>query len=137
MATDFEGWLLKFGGVILPNRFLQFNNYLVTPKQRTELEAFRDDYTQELFRITSEGLKTKIEANTPPMFLEDKIEFQRYLKKGLVDQLQRKYEVDYWDDENNEYSSGFFYIPDTQFSIYMLKNNSILYNSFKLTLIEY
>lgn len=137
MSTNFEGWLLKFGDTILPNRFLKFDSYAVTPNQRTELEAYRDDYTQELFRTTSEGLKTKIEANTPVMWLEKKIEFQNYIRNGLEDVLQRKYSVTYWNDETNEYASGSFYIPDTQFSIYTIRNNSILYNSFKLTLIEY
>jgi hypothetical protein len=137
MATGFKGYLLKFGDTILPMRFLKFNSYSCTPYQRTELEAYRDDYTQNLHRVTSEGLKTKIEANTPPMYLEQKIEFQNYLNYGLEDELQRKYKVTYWNDEVNDYKIGLFYIPDTQFSIYLVRNNSILYNSFKLTLIEY
>lgn len=137
MATNFQGYLLKFGDTILPNRFLKFDSYTVTPNQRTELEAYRDDYTQELFRVTSEGVKTKIEANTPPMYLEKKLEFQEYLANGLEDELQRKYKVTYWNDETNEYKTGYFYIPDTAYSIYAIWRNSIFYNSFKLTLIEY
>ena len=137
MSTNFKGYLLKFGDTVLPNRFLKFDSYTCTPNQRTELEAYRDDYTKELYRITSEGVKTKIEANVPTLYLEDKIEFQNYIKNGLEDELQRKYKVTYWNDESNTYETGYFYIPDTQFSIYTIKNNSILYNSFKLTLIEY
>lgn len=137
MSTNFKGYLLKFGDTVLPNRFLKFDSYACTPNQRTELEAYRDDYTQELYRVTSEGVKTKIEANVPVLYLEDKIEFQNYIKNGLEDELQRKYKVTYWNDESNTYETGYFYIPDTQFSIYTIKNNSILYNSFKLTLIEY
>ena len=137
MSTNFNGYLLKFVDTVLPNRFLKFDSYTCTPNQRTELEAYRDDYTQELYRITSEGVKTKIEANVPVLYLEDKIEFQNYIKNGLEDKLQRKYKVTYWNDETNTYETGYFYIPDTQFSIYTIKNNSILYNSFKLTLIEY
>lgn len=137
MSTNFQGYLLKFGNTVLPNKYLKFDSYSATPNQRTEIEAYRDDYTQELFRVTSEGVKTKIEAEVPPMYLEDKIKFQNCIANGLVDKLQRKYTVTYWDDEENKYSTGMFYIPDTQFPIHMLKNNSILYNSFKLTLIEY
>ena len=137
MATNFKGYLLKFGDTILPNKFLKADSYSATPNQRTELEAYRDDYTQVLYRVTSEGLKTKIEANVPPMWLEKKIEFQNYIANGLVDSLQRKYEVTYWNDETNDYETGYFYIPDTQYSIYMIKGNTMLYNGFKLTLIEY
>ena len=102
MATNFQGYLLKFGDTILPNKFLKADSYSATPNQRTELEAYRDDYTQDLYRVTSEGLKTKIEANVPPMWLEKKIEFQNYIANGLVDSLQRKYEVTYWNDETND-----------------------------------
>lgn len=137
MATNFQGYLLKFGDTIFPNKFLKADSYAVTPYQRVELEAYRDDYTQDLYRTTSEGLKTKIEANAPPMWLEDKIEFQACLANGLEDELQRKYKVTYWNDEINDYVTGSFYIPDTQFSIYMIKGNTMLYNAFKLTLIEY
>ena len=135
----FEGYLLKFGNEILPNKYLYYDSYSATPNQRTEIEAYRDDYTQELFRTTSEGVKTKIEATIKPMWLEDKMEYMDIIKNGLVDKLQRKYEVTYWNDEDASYSTGYFYIPDTQFSIHRIdtEKNSMLYNAFKLTLIEY
>lgn len=138
MATNFEGWILKFGNTILPNSFLS-NSYSATPNQRTELEAYRDDYTQNLYRITSTGLKTKIEANIKPLYLEDKLKLQSIMENGLEDELQRKYKVTYWNDETCSYETGSFYIPDTTYSIYWVnkKRNSILYNSFKLTLIQY
>lgn len=137
--SNFQGYLLKFGSVELPNKYLKYDSYSATPNQRTEIDAYRDDYTQELYRITSEGVKTKIEAETVPMYLEDKIEFMDVLQSGLDNRLQRKYNVTYWNDEDNSYKTGYFYIPDTQFSIHRVdvKKNSILYNSFKLTLIEY
>lgn len=137
--SEFQGYLLKFGDVELPNKYLKYDSYSATPNQRTEIDAYRDDYTQELYRITSEGLKTKIEAETVPMYLEDKIEFMNVLRSGLDNKLQRKYNVTYWNDEDNSYKTGYFYIPDTQFSIHRVdtQKNSILYNSFKLTLIEY
>lgn len=136
---SFEGYLLKFGNVVLPNKYLYYDSYSATPNQRTEIEAYRDDYTQELFRTTSEGVKTKIEATIKPMWLEDKMEYMDIIKNGLVDKLQRKYEVTYWNDEDASYSTGHFYIPDTQFSIHRIdtEKNSMLYNAFKLTLIEY
>ena len=36
----FEGWLIKFGGVKLPNNYL--NKYKDKPNMRTEIDAFRD-----------------------------------------------------------------------------------------------
>ena len=135
----FEGYLLKFGDTILPNKYLYYDSYSATPNQRAELDAYRDDFTQELFRATSEGVKTKIEATIKPMWLEDKLEYMDIIKNGLVDKLQRKYEITYWNDEDASYSTGYFYIPDTQFSVYLVDadKKSILYNAFKLTLVEY
>jgi len=135
--NNYKGWLLKFGSTILPMKYLAYDSYSCTPYQRTEVEAYRDDFTQELFRLTALGLKTKIEANTRVMWLDDKIAFQSCLKNGLEDKQQRKYKVTYWNDEDNDYVTGHFYIPDTTFSIKWAPHKDLLYNSIRLALIEY
>lgn len=135
--SAYRGYLLKFGSSILPNDYLAYGNYKCTPYQRTEIETYRDDYTQELFRLTSLGLKTKIDAQIRRMWLKDKIKVQNLLKSGLVDKLQRKYEVEYWNDEDNDYITGYFYIPDTTFSILWAPRNDLLYDFLRLALIEY
>ena len=36
----FQGWLIKFGDTVLPNKYL--TGYKDTPNQRLELAAYRD-----------------------------------------------------------------------------------------------
>ena len=38
----FEGWLIKFGGIILPNSFILADGWNSVPNQRVELSAYRD-----------------------------------------------------------------------------------------------
>lgn len=140
--SNFQGYLLKFGDGefpdgVFPNRYLDFDNQASTPNQRAEAEAYVDA-NNELHRITLPKYRTKIEYNTiDNISLADKIAIQTVLSKGLVDAVQRKYWVTYWNDETSTYESGWFYIPDTTFQIKKITSDNIIYRSFKLTLIEY
>ena len=135
--SDFQGYLLKFGDTEFPNNYLDFDNQASTPNQRTEAEAYVDA-NNELHRITLPKYRTKIEYNTiDNISLADKIAIQNVLSKGLIDSVQRKYLVTYWNDETNSYETSNFYIPDTTFQIKKITADNIIYRSFKLTLIEY
>ena len=139
MATNFKGWLLKFGDKVFPNKYLDMDA-TSTPNSRTELEAYRDDYTQNLVRVTAPGVKTKEEYNTiDGLTLEQKIEIQDIMKAGLIDELQRKYEVTYWNDETNDYETTQIYIPDITYTRKKIdeKNNTIIYGPFRIATIEY
>ena len=50
--SDFYGYLVKFGNVVLPHSYIQYDTYKVVPFQRTELAAYRDN-NNELHRTTS------------------------------------------------------------------------------------
>lgn len=135
--SDFQGYLLKFGSEVFPNKYLDFDNQASTPNQRAEAEAYVDA-NNELHRITLPKYRTKIEYNTiDDLSLSDKIAIQNVLSQGLIDSVQRKYLVTYWNDETNSYETSNFYIPDTTFQIKMITADNIIYRSFKLTLIEY
>lgn len=137
--SNFKGYLLKFGDTEFPNKYLDFDSQQSTPNQRTEAEAYVDA-DNNLHRITLPKYRTKIEYNTVVgLHLADKIAIQNILRKGLVNDVQRKYLVTYWNDEDNEYKTSYFYIPDTNFQIEKIdrKTNDIIYKSLKLTLIEY
>ena len=135
----YKGYLLKFGNTKLPNKYLAYDSYEITPNQRTELEAYRDQNTNKLHRETIPYPKTKIDCETHVMYEDEKIEFQNILKNGLVNALQRKYNVEYYDPEENTYKSGEFYIPDTPFKIIRTddETNKVLFNKIRLALIEY
>ena len=135
--SDFQGYLLKFGSEVFPNKYLDFDNQASTPNQRAEAEAYVDA-NNELHRITLLKYRTKIEYNTiDDLSLSDKIAIQNVLSQGLIDSVQRKYLVTYWNDETNSYETSNFYIPDTTFQIKKITADNIIYRSFKLTLIEY
>jgi hypothetical protein len=135
-GSSFQGYFLKFGGSVLPNKFLAYNDYSATPNQRTEIEAYRD-LNNLLHRDTSPNFKAKIDFNTRPMWLPDKIEMQSVFKSGLVNKAQRKYKVTYWDDEENAYKTGVFYMPDIEYKPIRVVGNNILYNKIRIALIEY
>lgn len=108
-------YLLKFGNTILPSKYIMSDGYVITPNQRTELEAYRDADI-ELHRVTSRNFKTSISLTTCPMSLSDKIEFQSIIEADM-EIIERKVRITYWNDETNEYSVGDFYVSDTTFSI--------------------
>ena len=51
--------------------------------------------------------------------------------------VQRKCYVTYWNDETNSYDSGYFYIPDIEFSVMDASKTDIRYNPISIELIEY
>jgi hypothetical protein len=82
-GSSFEGWLLKYGSKIVPNKYLAYDDYTATPNQRTEVEAYRD-LNNLLHRDTSPNFKTKIDFNTRPLYLAEKIDLQSTFASGLV-----------------------------------------------------
>jgi len=140
MATNFKGYLLKFGNTIFPNEYLAIDKCKSIPDTRAEIEAYRDDYTQNLTRVTAPGKKTKEEYYTKEdLTLEEKIVIQNIMKAGLIDELQRKYHVTFWNDETNSYQETDIYIPDITYTRKQVdrKNNTIIYASIKIATVEY
>lgn len=137
-GTAFQGWLLKFGNEILPNEFISYDDYTSTPNQRTEVEAYRD-LNNLLHRDTSPNFKTKIEFNTRPLWLSEKVRMQKIFSSGLVNKGERKYSITVWDDEENTYKTGLFYMPDVDYKIIDVdeETNNILYNKCRFAIIEY
>lgn len=132
----FEGYLLKFGNHKLPHKYIQLSSYDTTPNQRTELSATRDN-NNYLHRVTSPNHKTTIRFTTLPLNLAEKSEIQEVMKKGLLNETERKYTVTYWNDETNTYKTGEFYMPDVNYQIRKIDGNSIDYNPISFELIEY
>lgn len=141
MAENFEGWLIKFGTVTLPNSFLLADGWESTPNQRLELDAYRDANAL-LHRETADSFKTKITLNIREMTLSERIAFNNVVGLATLsynDRKQRRVSITYWNDETLEYSSGVFYMPDTDYSIHTVDENNkdMEYNSFTVELIEY
>ena len=88
-------------------------------------------------RKTLSNHKTNITFSTHILFLDDKIKIQNIINKGIVNSTQRKCKVEYWNDEENKYKEGYFYIPDVEFSVMDASSNDIQYNPITFELIEY
>lgn len=133
---SFQGYLLKFGNTILPHEYIQLDTYQSTPNQRLELSAYRDSNT-DLHRVTSQNYKTTIKFDTMPLTLAQKIDLQTKMRAGLVNAIERKYQVTYWNDEDNQYDTKYFYIPDVAFPIHSITENDIRYNPVSFEFIQY
>lgn len=132
----YSGYLLRFGSVSLPNRYIAQGTYSITPNQRTELSAYRDN-NNSLHRATSPNHKTKITFSTTILELNDKINLQSIIASGIINNTERKVQVTYWNDETNSYHTSYFYIPDVTFTILDTLDSNIYYNPISYTLIEY
>lgn len=110
-------YLIKFGNTPLPNRFITADGYVVTPNRRTELEAYRDANI-ELHRTTSPNYKTSIQLTLCPMKQADKEAVQQIIfsSDSMINMIERKVRVTYWNDEVCGYSTGYFYISDVTYT---------------------
>lgn len=131
---NYQGYLLKFGNTEFPNTY--FTEYSSTPDQRLDNDAERDD-NGYLQRSTLPTGKTSITFSTHILHLNEKIHMQNIINSAIVNTAQRKCQVTYWNDETNSYDSGYFYIPDIEFSVMDATQNDILYNPISIELIEY
>lgn len=129
--ADFQGYLLKIEGKILPMKYIQ--TYTVTPNQVQDMDSYRD-VEGVLHREIVTHTPSKIEFTTPYLWLEDKKIFQSFFPSR---NQNPKIAVEYWNDEGNDYKIGKFYMPDIQYQIYRVKNNNIQYQPFRVALIEY
>lgn len=134
----YQGYLLKFGDVILPNSYIaQDDGNEQTPNQREEIKAVRDDYTRELTRVTADGTITKFTIVIRELTNTEMKALQNVMKHSIVDAKQRKYLVTYWNDENQQYERGNFYISDITYRKKVVNSNYIKYASFPMTFVGY
>ncbi len=141
MRYNFEGWLIKFGEVVLPNSYLLADGWESTPNQRMEADAYRDA-NMLLHRETSENFKSLITLNVREMTLEEMTAFKNVIGLATLpgsDKKERRVTVTYWNDETMMYATGTFYMPDIKYSIHYVDEEEcdIEYNPFTVELIEY
>lgn len=137
----FEGWLIKFGGVILPNKFILADGWNSTPNQRIDIKAYRDANVL-LHRETSKNYKTSLRLNIGGMNLKEREALDRVIGLATLEtnnRNQRKLSVTYWNDEELAYKHAQMYMTDTEYSIHTVDETDcdIEYNSFTIELIEY
>ena len=133
---NFLGYLLKCNNNT-DNSWLLASSYKSTPNQREEIKAIRDENTRDLTRVTAEGTKTVIQFQTLPVDLAGKKKIQKFFNDAMTDKLQRKVTVTYWNDEDNDYKTSSFYLPDIEFNIDYIDETNIYYSPLTFKLIEY
>lgn len=138
--SNFEGYLIKFGNVIMPNKYLVLDGWQATPNQRLEADAYRDA-NGLLHRETLSNYKTEIVLSVADLELAEKLEFQHIINQAMINETERKVDVTYWNDETNEYvhSPTGFYLPGIKWTITHVdeKSKNIIYKTFSVKLIEY
>ena len=133
---NFLGYLLKCNNNT-DNSWLLASSYKSTPNQREEIKAIRDENTRDLTRVTAEGTKTVIQFQTLPVDLAGKKKIQKFFNDAMTDKLQRKVTVTYWNDQDNDYKTSSFYLPDIEFNIDYIDETNIYYSPLTFKLIEY
>lgn len=135
--NNYKGYLLKFNGTIFPNNYML--EYSSTPNQRIDVDSERDNLGY-LHRSVLPNGKTSISVSTHILSLDDKIKMQGIISnaintKGIPE--ERKCFVEYWNDEINDYSSGWFYIPDIKYVVMDASATDIRYSPITIELVEY
>ena len=127
---EYQGWDIKTPKGILPASFIFKEGLEQTPNQIMDLDP----------RRTAEGLLvrnilpykvTSIRITTVPMGLSKKKEFQSYFPS------RETIEIEYWNEETNDYRKGKFYIPDVTWKRYGKINGEPYYLSTVYELIGY
>ena len=132
--NNYRGYLLKFGGVTMPNNY--FLEYSSTPNRRSEASA-ETDQIGRLIRDTLPHKRTTVKFTTHMMNLDNKINFQNIIARGLVNELKREHSVEYWNDEDNNYHTASVYIPDIEYVIQDASDTDIQYEPITVEGIEY
>lgn len=140
----YNGYLIKLGNTILPNKYIKIKSYTVIPKQTMEWSAERT-MSGLLVRSTVSHKPTKITFSTPRMVnkpmdsVQDIPTFWSYFKSAFTNEKERKLKVTYYEPQSDSYISGDFYVPDISYPIDFINAsaNLIYYGESKISLIEY
>ena len=136
----FAGYLFKAtaNNTIFPMKYIAFDKWSSTPKQREEVKAWRDDNTRELFRITASGKKSVFQFTTRENLTDKDVEaILNFFTTAETNHEQRKIQLTYWNEESRVYDTGYFYRPNMPFKIKTIRGNMIIYEALTIDLIEY
>ena len=137
----YNGYLIKLGGssgTILPMRFISVGSYNATPNQRMETSASRS-VTGVLHRTTVSHTASKIEFETPYLTNAERKQLNTLISQNFTNKQERKLDINYYDDEEDEYKNATCYVPDVKYSIDHIdaEKNIIYYKPVRYAFIEY
>lgn len=125
----------------LSYQFIQLNNGIsITPDQMQDIDSYVNG-NGLLKRKVLDHSRTKIEWNTPYLTYEDKCRLIQLVrnayKYGVGVYKERKVRIRYYNDWEDDYATGTFYMPDVQFQYGGLYHGAPLYLPIRLAAIEY
>lgn len=121
-----------------PQQYIEMGSWSSNPDQREEIRAYRDDNTRALTRITAQGRKSIFSfATRNNLHLKDKIAIQKWFTEKEVNSTERKIQLTFWNEETNNYDTGYFYRPNMEFKIKSIIGNDIIYDSMQFDFVEY
>ena len=141
-VNNWKGYLFKSikTGEKFPLKYIAFESWESTPNQREELKAYREEYTRTLYRVTAPGKMSTFSFTTRDnLHLADKMAIQKFFYDGENGQTahdQKTIQLEYWDEENNTYQTGYFYQPNLTFGIRRVEEHDIIYKEQKLEFIQ-
>lgn len=132
----YKGYLLKAGGVAIPNRYIRPQSYSVTPCRRLELSAERD-MAGVLHRDTAAHTPSRVEFETPPLANGELGALNGLLAAAFTDGGARRLTLEYYVPEIDGYRAGAFYLEDTEYRIRHIGGARVAYEPVRYAFNEY
>ena len=124
----------------LSYHFVQPSGISITPKQMQDVDSYVNG-NGYLKRKVLDHSRTKIEWNTPYLTYEDKCKLIQQIRNGYKHGVglykARRIRIRYYNDWEDDYDTGTFYMPDVQFQYGGLYHGAPLYLPIRLAAVEH
>ena len=134
--SNFQGYLVKFGGDEFPHQYIIYDTYKTTPDRMLDIDSGRNA-NGLLERHVLEHTATTLQFDIRPINGDDMETLQNFINSHLSDSAERKVTIEYWNVATSAYKSGTFYIPDIDYQIRKIDSSQIYYNKFTIKAVEY
>lgn len=129
----FQGYLIKVGNYTIPLTYMKLESYKSAPDQRQDLDSYRDA-DGVLHRNVLPHTATKIEFETPYLFMSQMQDLIQNIRSNFLTNIARDCTLTYYDEETNSYKTGHFYMSGTiEYNMY----NKDIYAPCRFAFIEY
>jgi len=140
IATGYSGGSYSYTKL---DPFIGADTYKSTPDRAQDLDSYRNAdgvLKRHVLKHTASG----ITFNTPYLYYRQKVKLMKAINDGAnvkdgkcVPRPERKVRLRYYNDLTDDYSTGYFYIPDIEFTYYSLYGGEPMYLPITIEFIEY
>lgn len=130
----FEGYYLKFGAAELPKNLLISESYSCVPEQKIVIDTFPDMDRVE-HRDTAKNTKSSVTVVTKDYLTTDeKNKLREVLKQGLLNEIEGRYQVTFWNPNVDGYSTMEAFLSDIEYTVAMELDSGPVYNGITIEL---